>query len=232
MFIEKSKSLMVSEDFFELLDKRLENKKIEGQYEPFNNNREHGLVLSVYDEKNSINIWACECRNSDQIMVVIGGDYEKDINNMWSGKVWENAKYFDVDDYDSAVNYAYNVIKLNFKDKMKEVNFKFELFKSMEDIERYDIDIKSLDEDDLTVFATYIDIPEKLCCDLDIRDNEWYLTIHVIDPYDNYRPIEMLEAIKITPDLKDETSLMMQMKKELDSFIDQELEYTVGNPKI
>ena len=69
--ITKNRSLEVSEKFFNNLEKKLErvSDNLAGYYKTFNNCREQGLMLTIYKKKSDdeLLIWACECRNSDNI---------------------------------------------------------------------------------------------------------------------------------------------------------------------
>ena len=69
------------------------------------------LTISDNINSNELLIWACECRNSDNIMVILADNNCSDINDMFNDKAWKSARYFKCDYYDSAVNYTYSVIK-------------------------------------------------------------------------------------------------------------------------
>lgn len=105
----KGTSLLVSETFFKCLEQSYGENLKECYLETFNNCREYGLVLINYD-KNWV-IWACECRNSDNIMLVFGTVGDKNINNMFNDECWENSKYFPYQRYDLAVEEAIKFIE-------------------------------------------------------------------------------------------------------------------------
>lgn len=144
---EKNASLKVSETFFCELEERLGNKhSLTGYYETFNNCREQGLILDIYDNDKSLCIWACECRSSDQIMIVLGNEENKDINNMFDDEAYNRAKYFEYKDYASAVDFVYKQIKYIFKNKMnKDRHFKYDCNYDIDTIQSIKVDESSLD---------------------------------------------------------------------------------------
>lgn len=89
---------------------------MQGYYKTFNNCREQGLMLTIYEPTtdNELLIWACESRNSDNIMVITADRSCSDINDMFNDTAWRSAKYFKYDEYDKAVNHVYNIIKKQF----------------------------------------------------------------------------------------------------------------------
>lgn len=64
---------------------------------------------------------------------------------MFDDLSFNNAKYFEYKDYDSAVDSVYKQIKYMFKDKLnKGRHFKFDTYKSMEDIRKLKEDVSNL----------------------------------------------------------------------------------------
>ena len=110
----KDRSLLVSQKLFTALKKEL--KGVKGCYlETFNNCREQGYCLINYDY--NFVVWACECRCSDDIMIVVGDITDKDINNMFSDKAYNGTKYFEYNRYDLAVKYTLEFIKNKVENK-------------------------------------------------------------------------------------------------------------------
>jgi len=129
---KKSRSLQVSEKVFELLYNKIvqENLGINLQHddvrlETFNNCREFGYCLFIW--YYNLVIWACETRNSDDIMIVVG-DPSKNINlvNMFDRIAYDNAEYFRYGEYEKAVDYIYNEIVNSMIAKRKEIELKRE----------------------------------------------------------------------------------------------------------
>lgn len=106
--MKKSTSLLVSEIFFNCLEQALPDREL-GYLKTFNNCREQGYCLINYD-KNWI-IWACENRNSDEIMLVFGTSGDRDLHNMFNEECWKDRKYFGYQRYDLAVQAAIKFIK-------------------------------------------------------------------------------------------------------------------------
>ena len=78
----------VSQTFFNKLEEKLKNvsDNLEGYYKTFNNCREQGLMITIYEPvtDNELLIWACECRNSDDIMVITADRSCCDTNDMFN----------------------------------------------------------------------------------------------------------------------------------------------------
>lgn len=215
--------------FFEKLEDRLGEHKINNcYYETFNNYTEQGLVLKLNDDKNDLFVWACQSRNLEDIMVVLGNKKECDVKNIFSDDVFRRAKYFKQDDYDSAVDYAYKQIKLMFKNYLKkEKHFKFDVYKSLEDIRRIQIDAKDLNYEDYFELASYYDEDEKYSCDLIIFDGKFGYRYNKHTLYG----MERLTFQEENPNLDNEIELLKDMKDKLDTFIDGELEYDIQMDK-
>lgn len=102
--------------------------------------------MDIYDNDKSLCIWACECRSSDQIMIVLGNEENKDINNMFDDEAYNRAKYFEYKDYASAVDFVYKQIKYIFKNKMnKDRHFKYDCNYDIDTIQSIKVDESSLD---------------------------------------------------------------------------------------
>ncbi len=221
----------VSQTFFNELEKKLKNApdSLNGYYKTFNNCREQGLMLTIYnDNDNEILVWACESRNSDNIMVITADRNCSDINDMFNDVAWQSAKYFKCGDYDSAVNYAFNVIKKQFKNDFPEIsNTKFEMYKSLSDIQRIEADAKQLDYEDYKDLANFEDVNEGYFCDLIIMDGKLGLRYSKYcdechDEFDN------LIFEEWHPDLTSSTTLMLGMQNKLKDFVDKEIDYEVN----
>lgn len=222
---EKNDSLQVSEKFFKKLEDKLKGCSINGYYNTFNNCREQGLVLKLYNHNYSLHIWACQCRNSDQIMIVIGNEDNTDINDMFDEKAYENAKYFSYNKYDSAVSYVYQHIKYMFKDLLKtEKHFKFDIYKSINQIRKIFEDAKDLDYEDYYELASFFDEEDNYSCDLVIQEGKMGLRYNKYNNYDK----EILIFKECNLNLESEATLMLDMKKQLEQFINEELEYSIS----
>lgn len=105
----KTASLLVSETFFNCLEQYYGYELDKCSLQTFNNCREQGYCLVNYD-KNWV-IWACECRNSDNIMLVFGTLSDKDFHNMFNEECWKDRKLFECQRYDLAVQAAKKFIE-------------------------------------------------------------------------------------------------------------------------
>jgi hypothetical protein len=118
--ITKTRSLVVSETVFNLamLNEDFTSECV-GSLETFNNCRETGLMLNVWEVgdvylpvQKSICVWVHECRNSDSIVVRWGFSEDKDVNNMFSENVHKNQSVsYRVGDYKSAVDCVLDVVR-------------------------------------------------------------------------------------------------------------------------
>lgn len=216
---------MVSEMFFEELEKRLGNKNtLTGYYGTFNNCREQGLMLNIYDKDRSLCIWACECRNSDDIMIVLGSEENKDNNNMFDDEAYKRAKYFKYSDYDSAVSFVFKQIKYMFKDKLSiDRHFKFDCNYNVDTIQRIKVDEESLDYDDYYELASFCDENENYSCDLIIYNGAMGLRYNYVDKGE----LENLTFEKCNINLENEITIMLDMKTKLEDFIERELEHSI-----
>ncbi len=206
------------------MEERLNNNSLNGYYGTFNNCREQGLVLKVYEKQNELNIWACQCRISDDIMIVLGNQNNINNNNMFDDESFEKAKYFNFGDYDSAVDFVYKQIKYMFKDKLnKEKHFKFDTYKSIDDIRRIKDDAKDLDYQDYFELASFYDEDEKYSCDLIILNGKMGLRYNKQDKND----LENLTFEEYDVNLENEITLMLDMQQGLEKFIYDELGYSI-----
>ena len=219
---EKVSSVKVSEKFFSRLEELLYKSNLNGYYDVFNNCRETGYILKIYDNQKELNIWACEARNSDQIMIVLGDDKEKDTNNLFSDEAFKEARYFKCDDYNSAVDYVYQQIKYMYKDEIvKESHIKYDRFYTMAELKKICADAEDLGYEDYYDMATFWNEDEKYFCDLVIIDGSIGYRYSIKNEYGDY---ENLYFEKLEPNLEDDTSLMLDMKEKLSNFIDMELQ--------
>lgn len=204
------------------------NPVFNGYYNVFNNCREQGLQLIIYadnDVEDDLCIWSCMCRNSDQIMVVIGDRKCSDINNMFDDKAYRCAKYFDSDDFNSATDYALKAIKMNYPKHLNtNYNYKFNCYKSLSDLEKIVADAKDLDYEDYHDLATFEE--DNYFCDLIIINGEVGLRYSkFLD--ENHDEFENIHFEEFEPDLTSDVTLMLGMKQKLKDFVNAELDYEV-----
>lgn len=189
-------------------------------------------MLEIYDNvhDSELLIWACECRNSDNIMVVIADKSCSDINDMFDDKAWKSAKYFGVGNYDKAVNYTYNVIKKQFDKNFKEeYNTKFKMHKCLADLQRIALDSNELNYEDYYDLATFEDVEKLYFCNLIIMDGK--LGLRYSKYSDSYcEEFDNLTFEEWEPDLSSNMTLMLGMQERLNNFIEKEIDYelTVG----
>lgn len=231
---EKNKSLEVSEKFFKKLEEKLKDVDINGYYQTFNNCREQGLILKTYLDNVEVNIWAFECRNSDNIVIITGDQKDANINNMFSDKAYKNAKHFEYEDYDSAVDYVCKVLKAKYPNSFNtNKSYTFDMYKKLEDIERISVDCADLEYEDYYDLACFKDNAEKYLCDLIVYEGKMSLRY---SKYESDDEIENLTIEEFDPDLTNEATLMLGMQEKLNKFVTNELEYdlemTVGDVRI
>ena len=229
--IEENNSLKVSKTFFDNLENKLDNINFDdlyGYYKTFNNCREQGLMLSIYnDDDIELSIWACECRNSDNIMVIVADSSCANQNGMFNDVAWKSAKYFKCDDYDSAVDYALNIITKQFKNNIPEtINTKFKMYKSISFIKNIEKNISELDYNDYYELACFEDENEIYFCDLVVMDGK--LGLRYLKYYDRINEeFDNLDFVEWQPDLTSSTTLMLGMQQKLNDFIEKEVNYNL-----
>ena len=165
------------------------------------------------------------CRNSDEIMVVVGDRNCSNTNNMFDDRAYKHAKYFRNNDFDSATEYALKVIKMNYPKYLNiNYNYKFNCNKSLSDLKKIIVDAKDLDYEDYHDLATFED--NNYFCDLIIMEGKVGLRYSkFLDEYhDKY---ENLYFEEYNPDITSDVTLMLCMKQKLKDFVDAELEYEV-----
>ena len=185
------------------------------------------LTISDNINSNELLIWACECRNSDNIMVILADNNCSDINDMFNDKAWKSARYFKCDDYDSAVNYTYSVIKKQFdKNFLQEYNTKFKMHKCLTDLQHIESDVRDLEYEDYYDLATFEDINEEYFCDLIIIDGKLGLRYskYIDATHEDFDNILFQEW---EPDLTSNVTLMLGMQDKLRSFIEKEIDYDI-----
>lgn len=217
---EINKSFSVSEDFFNKLEKSLDNASIDGYYGVFNNCREQGLVLKLYTNYNELNIWTCECRNTDDVMVIVADNTCIDEKNMFDEKAYKAVKYYK--DIESAVESTYRILKKNFAISFNTTTeIIFNTNKSIHDIQRISMDAKDLDYEDYHDLATLYNKTDGYAVDLIILDGEFGLRYSKVDNEE----YENITFEKTDLDLTNETTLMLGMQQKLREFVDTELDY-------
>lgn len=180
--------------------------------------------MKIYEKQAELNIWACESRISDDIMIVLGNQDNIDINNMFDDISFNKARYFEYEDYDSAVDFVYKQIKYMFKDKLsKGKHFKFDTYKNIEDIRKLKENVSNLSHQDYFELASFCDEDEEYSCDLIILNGKLGFR------YNKHNEDDLGNLIFQEHDvnLDNEVSLMLDMQKRLEKFINDELEYSI-----
>lgn len=222
----------VSQTFFKNLEEKLRNvsDNLEGYYKTFNNCREQGLMLTIYEPTtdNDLLIWACESRNSDKIMVITADRTCSNINDMFNDIAWKSARYFNAGEYDEAVNYTYNIIKKQFsKNFLEEYNTKFKMHKCLADLQHIESDAKDLDYVDYYDLVTFEDLDKLYFCDLIILDGK--IGLRYSKYVDQYKEeFDNLTFEEWHPDLTSDITLMLGMQNKLRDFIEKEIDYDNG----
>lgn len=218
----------VSQTFNEL-EEKLNNASdnLDGYYKTFNNCREQGLMLTIHDNTydNDMMIWACECRNSDKIMVIIADPSCCNNNDMFDDVAYKTARYFKANDYYSATNYVFNIIRKQFnKSFLQEYNNKFKMHKCLADLQRIEMDASELTYEDYYDLATFENENEGYFCDLIISEGKLGLRYSKYE--DEYKDeFENLTFEEWHPDLTSDVTLMLGMQNKLQDFIDKEITY-------
>lgn len=186
------------------------------------------LTLCEPTTDNELLIWACENRNSDNIMIVLADSSCSNVNDMFDDKAWKSAKYFKADDYDSAINYTYNIIKKQFsKNFMVEYNTKFKMYKCIADLQKIALDSSKLDYEDYYDLVTFEDINKLYFCDLIILDGKLGLRY---SKYNDslHEEFDDLSFEEWQPDLTSNITLMLGMQNKLNDFIEKEIDYDIS----
>lgn len=183
-------------------------------------------MLSLYGNDKDFFVWACENRNSDDILIVTGGLDDKDINNKYGEEAYKNSKSFKCDDFYSAIDYVMLKVEMEFSKELKEpANIKFTMNKDLESLRHINLDAEELEYDDYFDLATYEDMNESIFCDLIIMNHKIGLRF---SKWDNGRnDCENITFKEWQPNLESETTLMLGMKNKLEDFIDAEKEYSL-----
>lgn len=204
------------------------SESLNGYYKTFNNCQEQGLMLDIYDDDNDVLIWACECRDSDNIMIVIGDKSCANKNDMFSDVAWKSASYFKHNDYNSAINYTYNVIKKNFSYHFtEEYATKFKMHRSLHDLHYIALDSKDLEYEDYYDLATFEDVNNLYFCDLIINNGKLGLRYSKYSDT-NRENFNNFAFEEWNPDLTSSTTLMLGMQERLKNFIDSQIDYDIN----
>lgn len=186
-------------------------------------------MLTIYEPAtdNELLIWACESRNSDNIMVITADRSCSDINDMFNDVAWKSAKYFKCGEYDKAVNYTHNIIKKQFhKNFLEEYNTKFQMHKCLADLQYIQTDAKNLDYEDYYDLATFEDIDKLYFCDLIIFEGK--MGLRYSKYADQYKDeFDNLTFEEWDPDLTSSVTLMLGMQSKLRDFIEKEIDYDI-----
>ena len=114
MYLKPRENLLVAETLLQCIKARLsgffEDTKGSVWYECFDNCREQGFVIIVWNKKEALRIAFSENRNSDDIVIYT---YRKNsgISNLPAQEEWENSKYFGWGKYTDATEYIFQLIK-------------------------------------------------------------------------------------------------------------------------
>lgn len=115
--------MQTSEDFINCLIKNLQpyQKEIYGTIEPFCNNYEQGLMLTICNQASDeqLYIWACESKNGEDLMLIISN--EKTNKNLYMESDIEKIEYFNKNNFNEAIDYS--ITQIN-KFLSKELIFK------------------------------------------------------------------------------------------------------------
>jgi hypothetical protein len=86
--------------------------------EPYQNGREHGYCLAGGEKRVTFS----ENRNSDSIVVYVGGKYDFGMQgNTPSEVVYQNRKFFDFEDYKAAADYILPILEASAEKWVKEL---------------------------------------------------------------------------------------------------------------
>ena len=106
--INKTSSFQTSEIFMNKLIKELQpyHNEIYGTLEPFCDDREQGLMLSIYNQLTDdvMHVWCCEDKVKKDLMIVTGRDKTKE--NLYIKTDKDSIQYFLKSNYDEAINYS------------------------------------------------------------------------------------------------------------------------------
>ena len=110
--ISKTSSLQISELFINKLLKELQpyNKEITGTIEPFCDNQEQGLMLSLTNKSadGKLYIWACEDITDKSLMIITST--EKTKQNLYMQHDLEKAQYFTNYNFSESISYVISKI--------------------------------------------------------------------------------------------------------------------------
>ena len=82
------------------------HNEIYGTLEPFCDDREQGLMLSIYNQLTDdvMHVWCCEDKVKKDLMIVTGRDKTKE--NLYMKTDKDSIQYFLKSNYDEAINYS------------------------------------------------------------------------------------------------------------------------------
>lgn len=188
-------------------------------------------MLEIYDNNNNddgLLIWACENRNSNKIMIVLADKSCCNANDMFDNKAWQSARYFDANDYDTAIDFTYNVIENNLIKilqkniilNLRRINAQL-IYKEQQWIQ------KDLNYEDYYNLATFEDVDKLYFCNLIVSDGKLGLRYSkysekYYNEFDNHSFEEW------EPDLTSNVTLMLGMQERLNNFIEKELDYDIS----
>ena len=117
MYLKPKSNLLVAETLLQCVKARLhgffenyEKSHVSIWYECFDNCREQGFVIIVWNNHEPLRIAFSENRNTDDIVIY---NYKKNcgVSNLPDEKGWKNKKYFPYGKYTDATEYIFELIK-------------------------------------------------------------------------------------------------------------------------
>lgn len=218
-------SLKMSKTFFQKLVNNFDISDLNFRYEVFNDNGRQGYVLVAEEMNKDFNIWACKSVDGSDLMISVGTNDSKNESNVCDEDTLKyRTRYFDKEDYDSAIKYAYSHLKSVFNEELiKDSHFKFDCNYNMDVIRRIEADASQLDYDDYNDLASFEDINEGYFCDLVIIDGELGLRYskYCDKNHDEFNNLIFEER---KPDLTSSSTLMVGMQHKLKTFIDKKID--------
>lgn len=208
-------SLRYSKEFFEKLEEKYNKLELTSKYNVFNNGKEQGYFLTL-DADTDLVIWCSKSALDKKFMIIIGCKNDMLEDGSFNEEKRSDALYFD--DIDRGVEFVFKQIKYIFKNELKKTtHLKFDMYYSLEDIERITIDAKEFEYNDYYELASFFDEEEGYMCDLVIKDGKSGLKYS--KKMDSGRFLELtFEKCKLT--FESDISLLVDMKDNLNKFVD------------
>lgn len=159
-------------------------------------------------------------------MIIIADENTKDIfNNTYNNTACHSAKYFNKDEYDKAVEYTYKTLSKLYSKSIQIISYEFTLYKSLEEIEQIENDILQFDYNDSYKLATLKNKTNLIACDLVVFKRKIGLQFSFFNRQtNNYEDVIFTEY---SLDSIKDTSLFLDMKKNLEIFMEQDIDYDI-----